>query len=178
MTDLTWQDRTVDQWADVIMADILADMRQPFPWGKQIPEDVPGFSELHDYCDANVYLLNRMGDGIAIYEDEADAERITRTVNAITDEISRRLAERAKTTRTQTADRPAALKCAYTKCRRVLRDGQQVVRVHPGELGASAAGPASAWGAMHAEHVSDANMRLAEQRDRVRTWSDNIDLAS
>lgn len=62
-------------------------------------------------------------------------------------------------------------KCAFGKCRRVIRDGQEVVRVHPGELGASPAGPASAWGFIHAEHVSEANMALARERQRDRVWS-------
>ncbi len=47
----------VSRYADAIMAEIRSDMKQPFPWGKQIPRDVASFSELHDYCDANDYAL-------------------------------------------------------------------------------------------------------------------------
>jgi hypothetical protein len=38
------------------MAEIHNDMREPFPWGKQIPRDVGSFGNVHDYCDANGYL--------------------------------------------------------------------------------------------------------------------------
>lgn len=47
----------VGKLADLIMAAVHEDMQQPFPWGKQIPRDVGSFSALHDYCDANDYLL-------------------------------------------------------------------------------------------------------------------------
>jgi hypothetical protein len=60
--------------------------------------------------------------------------------------------------------------CAYGRCRRTIRPGQVAVRVHPGELGAASTGPCSAWGYMHAEHVSVVNMALARVRDRVVTF--------
>ena len=43
-------------WALQIMNEIRSDMREPFPWGKQIPRNVGSFSLLHDYCDANMLL--------------------------------------------------------------------------------------------------------------------------
>ena len=43
-------------WALQIMNEIHGDMREPFPWGKQIPRNVGAFSLLHDYCDANMLL--------------------------------------------------------------------------------------------------------------------------
>lgn len=53
----TWAGHTREHYADVIMGMIRADMAQPFAWGAQIPADVPDFSALHDYCDANEYML-------------------------------------------------------------------------------------------------------------------------
>lgn len=50
-TDLT-------HYADLILEQIHQDMKTPFPHGKQIPPDVGSFSALHDYCDANTYLLD------------------------------------------------------------------------------------------------------------------------
>lgn len=69
------------------------------------------------------------------------------------------------------AGRPRNPECAFRKCRRVVKPGQMVVRVHPGELGSSYSGPASAWGFIHAEHVSDANMKIAARKGRVTRFT-------
>lgn len=53
-------DYVISEVADKIMTEIRDDMKTPFPWGKQIPRDVASFSELHDYCDANDYLIDAM----------------------------------------------------------------------------------------------------------------------
>ena len=44
-------------YADTVIAAIRKDMAEPFPWGDQIPADLPGFADLHEYCDANDYLM-------------------------------------------------------------------------------------------------------------------------
>lgn len=49
--------QTADELADEMLRDVHADMAKPFAWGKQIPRDVPSWSALHDYCDANEYLF-------------------------------------------------------------------------------------------------------------------------
>jgi len=55
----------VREQAAAIMAEIHDDMRKPFPWGKQIPRNVGSFSALHDYVDANQYLIDHCGDRMA-----------------------------------------------------------------------------------------------------------------
>jgi len=101
------EDRTdaVSCWADQIMAMIREDMRQPFPWGKQIPRDVASFSELHSYLDANTYALTVVPfDGPACicnrtlaspgcscaYADAWDS--YMELLNAVENVVSRRLA--------------------------------------------------------------------------------------
>jgi hypothetical protein len=78
-----------------IVAEIHGDMRQPFPWGKQIPRDVGSFSALHDYCDANEYILQVMGDAKALdFSEEGSA-----LVNAVLEEVDDRLAAEAASIR-------------------------------------------------------------------------------
>ena len=81
---------TTSQYADKIMTKIHEDMNQPFPWGKQIPRDVGSFSELHDYCDANCYLLDLIPQG----ENGMD-DTWTELVNAVSAEVDKRLAAEA-----------------------------------------------------------------------------------
>lgn len=82
---------TADEYADKIMALIHEDMRQPFPWGKQIPRDVGSFSALHDYCDANDYVLETMGSIALNFDNDVDCE----LVNAVETEVDKRLAAEA-----------------------------------------------------------------------------------
>ena len=81
---------TTSQYADKIMTKIHEDMNQPFPWGKQIPRDVGSFSELHDYCDANCYLLDLIPQG----ENGMD-DTWTELVNKVSAEVDSRLAAEA-----------------------------------------------------------------------------------
>lgn len=59
---MTTQVKSAGDYADAIMAEIHDDMRAPFHWGKQIPRNVGSFSALHDYCDANMYLIDAVPD--------------------------------------------------------------------------------------------------------------------
>jgi hypothetical protein len=88
---MTAADPRVTEYAGKIMLMIWGDMREPFPWGKQIPRDVGSFSALHDYCDANEYALRVMGEDIALdFTDEGTA-----LVNAVLNEVNQRLAAEA-----------------------------------------------------------------------------------
>lgn len=84
----------VMKFADAIMAEIEHDMTEGFPWGKKLPRTVASFSELHDYCDANMYLMNalegvfpRGGEDAEVMfsDDEVDLG------NAVSNEVDRRL---------------------------------------------------------------------------------------
>jgi hypothetical protein len=77
----------VSEYADKIMAEIHGDMQKPFPWGKQIPRDVGSFSALHDYCDANEYVLEAMGQLALNFNSDGD----NALVNAVMDEVDSRL---------------------------------------------------------------------------------------
>lgn len=79
----------IRQWTDNIMKEIHSDMMQPFPWGKQIPWDVGVFNKLHDYCDANTYLLD------FIPQDNLSWDDYTEICDLISDMISGRLAGEA-----------------------------------------------------------------------------------
>lgn len=53
--------KTILQYADEIMAAIHEDMENPHfrnSKGERMPRDVGTFSELHDYTDANMYLID------------------------------------------------------------------------------------------------------------------------
>jgi hypothetical protein len=87
---------TVEDWADDIMARLDQDIPAGFAWGRRIAPDVTDFAQLHDYCDANqVYLLDVIGDAIAHLGDDPAGRAATELANAVTAEVSRRLAERA-----------------------------------------------------------------------------------
>lgn len=77
--DLTDQ---VNAWAEWIMAEIDADIARG-----QVAADVGSFAELHDYVDANEYLLQ------AVPDMDDYAEWIA-AHNATADEVNRRLAAR------------------------------------------------------------------------------------
>ena len=77
---------TADQHADAIMVQIHEDMERPFPWGKQIPRDVGSFSCLHDYVDANGYLIDALAAESAITDE---------LWNEVADLVDRRLAAEA-----------------------------------------------------------------------------------
>jgi hypothetical protein len=95
--------------ADKVMAEIHKDMRKPFPWGKQIPRNIGSFSGLHDYCDANEYLIDVLkvlatpehyGDEDAEGNklDEATQAAVDLEIelgNAISTEVDNRLAAEA-----------------------------------------------------------------------------------
>jgi hypothetical protein len=106
----------VSAYADAIMTEIHHDMETGFPWGKHLPRDVGSFSHLHDYCDANEYLLNAVPepaqgcdcpfDYPAVPEHTAECAVNTRAyaaaqdahhdlMNAVADEVDRRLAAEA-----------------------------------------------------------------------------------
>lgn len=86
----------VNDWAEKIIAQVDKDIITGFPWGKRIPPDVDSFSELHDYCDANqVYLLDIMPEIAGTIGDDEAGRRALAISNAVTDEVSERLAERA-----------------------------------------------------------------------------------
>jgi hypothetical protein len=91
--------------ADEIMVDIDADIDAGMTssCGERIPLDVDDFG-LHDYCDANTYLIDHLGEQITTWHTDAEAEQANALCNAITDEISRPLAERAPKIRQQMAD--------------------------------------------------------------------------
>ncbi len=74
-------------WADLILADILADIERGI-----VPRGVADFARLHDYVDANMYLLNRMGSLIIDSASTPQAD----LANAITGLLSDRLAEIAR----------------------------------------------------------------------------------
>jgi hypothetical protein len=80
---------TVGEYADEIMAQVHADAERSFPWGKTIPADVGSFSELHEYCDANCYLLD------AVPQGTLDWDVYMALCNAVSDEVDRRLAAEA-----------------------------------------------------------------------------------
>jgi hypothetical protein len=95
---------TVEQYADAIMKCITDDMLKPFPWGKQIPWDVGSFSAVHEYCDANEYVIDVMGAVALNFSDEGD----NAIVNTVLDEVSERL-EKMATNR----DKAVACTCEH-----------------------------------------------------------------
>ena len=113
-------------------------------------------STIYDKARAREYVRRAVADSLARGATRQDVAEV------LADARSSMLAE----------IRAEARKCAFGKCRRRLLDGQEVVLVHPGELGSTGQGSAGMWGAIHAEHVSEQNMELARTRDRVRTWPD------
>ncbi len=80
----------VSRYADQIMAMIREDMR-PFPDGKQVPPDVANFTALHDYLDANDYLIQA---GVPWGTDPGAGEEGAEMANAVCAEVSRRLEAR------------------------------------------------------------------------------------
>jgi hypothetical protein len=76
----------VDRWADEIMSMIDDDIDMAVSSrGDVMPATVASFSELHEYVDANDYLIS------AEVPWSADDMSVT---NAVTDEVTRRLAAR------------------------------------------------------------------------------------
>lgn len=59
-------------FAAAILAEIHNDMRERFPWGKQIPRNVGTFGHLHDYCDANCYLIDLVSDPVPVPSCDCD----------------------------------------------------------------------------------------------------------
>jgi hypothetical protein len=78
----------VSRYADRIMAMIREDAERPFAHGKQVPRDVASFTALHDYLDANDYLIQA---GVPWGTDPGAGEDGAEMVNAVCDEVSRRL---------------------------------------------------------------------------------------
>jgi hypothetical protein len=81
----------VTGYADQIMAMIDGDIAQGIlPHGKRIPADIESFSGLHDFVDANIYLVDALGaDRACDFTDEGTAFS-----NAILDEVDARLKAR------------------------------------------------------------------------------------
>lgn len=71
-------------WADAVMRLIDEDIAA----GK-VPADVPDFAALHDYVDANMYIVDAM-----IPYDSQTVDGIIDIVNAVDDECDRRLRAR------------------------------------------------------------------------------------
>ena len=89
---------TVCQYADAIMVMVDEDIAAGKPrCGKRMPSDVGSFSELHDYRDANMYVLEAMGE-VALDFGSDDASAL---VNAVMNEVSARLEARAPAVREQ-----------------------------------------------------------------------------
>lgn len=78
----------VSHYADRIMAMIREDMERPTPGGKQVPRNVASFIALHDYLDANEYLIHA---GVPWGTDPGAGTDGVETVNAVCAEVSRRL---------------------------------------------------------------------------------------
>lgn len=112
--------KTVSEYADQIMALIDSDIAEgQLPHGKRIPADADSFSMLHDYVDANTYLIDVISPDYPApehYGDEAadgsklgeqaqaivDAEN--EMMNKVSDEVDRRLAARAPAIRVRMAE--------------------------------------------------------------------------
>jgi hypothetical protein len=73
---------SVNQYADKIMADIRAAVASG-----RLPAGLDGFAQLHEYCDANEWLIEHVPWSVS---DPASQEHAD-ICNAITDEISRRM---------------------------------------------------------------------------------------
>jgi hypothetical protein len=78
----------VSCYADRIMAMVREDIERPFPHSTQVPHDVASFASLHDYLDANDYLIQA---GVPWGTDPGAGEDGTEMVNAVCAEVSRRL---------------------------------------------------------------------------------------
>ena len=78
----------MSRYADQIMAMIREDMEGLFPHGKQVPRGVANFTALHDYLDANDYLVQV---GVPWGTDPGAGEDGAEMVNAVCAEVSRRL---------------------------------------------------------------------------------------
>jgi hypothetical protein len=92
---------TTSEYADRIMAMIDEDIVAGL-----MPSDVDTFAVLHDYVDANMYVLDTMHDDFPAPDDDevliSDAE--TEAANAVMDEVARRLAARAPAVRIRMAE--------------------------------------------------------------------------
>lgn len=112
----------VNRYADAIMVEIHKDMRDGFPWGgEKIPPDVGSFARLHDYCDANDYVIGALADmGTPAHAGDQrpdgseldDAEQVAvdaehAMANAVMDEVDRRLATEARELGASDAPAPA-----------------------------------------------------------------------
>lgn len=89
--------KSVAEYADQIITMIHADQRQ-----MMVPLDVGSFSALHDHVDANMYVLNAMGEADT-YEAETETNEHNALVNSIMNEVDRRLRVGAGLTRLDAA---------------------------------------------------------------------------
>lgn len=91
-------------WAAAVMAKIDADIAAGL-----VPADVASFSKLHDYRDANVYVIDVLDGAFEVPEhygdeyhdgskltadDQALVDAEAAAANAVMDEVNRRLGER------------------------------------------------------------------------------------
>lgn len=83
----------IARYAATIMNEIHEDMKKPFGWGKQIPADAGSFCELHDYCDANTYLLDFIPQGALSWD------AYMKLCNDVSDAVDKILAAEAKSLR-------------------------------------------------------------------------------
>lgn len=70
-----------------------------------------------------------------------------------------------------------SMTCAYGPCTKTIQPGQQAVRVHPGQYGASLGGPDNALGYMHDGHLSAAAHQHALEHGRLFTMPSKADQA-
>jgi hypothetical protein len=86
--------KTISDYADEIMAEI--DDMIAEGWtnssGEPVPADLASFSQLHEYCDANDLLIEAK---VPFGSDLPEGTDPCEMVNAVTDEVTRRLAARA-----------------------------------------------------------------------------------
>ena len=84
--------KTVSEYADMIMIEINKDIADGI-----VPRDVASFSALHDYVDANMYVLDAMHDDFPEPDSDENlfSDEETDTANAVMDEVNERLAARA-----------------------------------------------------------------------------------
>jgi hypothetical protein len=75
--------KSVSQYADEIMTSVHEDMASGI-----MPRDVGSFSEMHDHTDANMYLAE-------VYPEYTGSDADNDLLNAVSDEVDRRLAREA-----------------------------------------------------------------------------------
>jgi hypothetical protein len=83
--DVAMNDDRVEFYATRVLAMIHADMDSPHTEGfKDIPRDVGSFSALHDYRDANMWVLDAMGDlGLPGEDDDTGHDLVNNVIERV-----------------------------------------------------------------------------------------------